>query len=213
MTVHVLIADDHDLVRSGFALLVQATPDFQVVGQAGNGVETLRLVAELNPDIVLLDWSMPDTEPIAVIREISRQSPHTRLLVLTAHRDAVLLEQALRSGVTGYIPKDAKAKDLEEAIRAALRGQVYVHPSMVGALAECVARAAPEQPVASEELSEREREVLRYVALGYTSQQIAEALLISTRTVERHRSSLTTKLGLRSRAALVQYARDHQMIN
>jgi two-component system, NarL family, response regulator NreC len=213
MAVRLLIADDQGIVRAAFSALLQTKPNYQVVGQAGSAAETLRLAAELAPDVVLLDWSMPGMHGAETIRELIKQVPDTYVLVLTGYKEGVLLEQALRAGAGGYIPKDAQPEDLDDAIQAVVRGDVYIHPSMVGMLAGRIARVQPQGVVVAEELSERERDVLRYVALGYTSQQIAETLLVSSRTVERHRGSLMDKLGLHSRAALVKYARENQIIN
>jgi two-component system response regulator NreC len=212
MVVRVLIADDQGIVRAGFGALLGASTSLEVVGQAGDAAETLRLALALQPDVVLLDWSMPDSHGAEAIRQIKEQAPRVRVLVLTGHKEGVLLEQALRAGAGGYIPKDAREEELNDAIEVVAGGDIYIHPSMVGALAGRIGRVQPQHTVSLEALSERERDVLRYVALGYTSQQTAEALQLSTRTVERHRGNVMDKLGLHSRAGLVQYARDTGVI-
>ncbi len=212
MPTRILIADDHGVLRAGLRALLNAEPDVEVVGEAADGHETLRLVRDLEPDVVLLDLSMPGPGGIEVTRQVKRVLPDTRVLILTVHEDESLLREAIQAGAAGYIIKRAVESELINAIRAVWRGDVYIHPAMTRVLLKDVAPArAPDEPPA-EPLTPRESEVLQLIAQGYTNRQIAEKLTISVRTVETHRANLMDKLGLRSRVELVRYAREHGLL-
>lgn len=212
MPIRILIADDHALMRSGLRALLHADPGLEVVGEAGDGAETLRLAAELRPDLVLLDITMPQQSGIAIAKELKEASPDLAILFLTMHEEDALLHEALRSGAAGYVIKRAEAAELLQAIHAVSRGHVYVHPAMT--------RGLLRQPVVSQQrrgtslpaLTPRELEVLRLLARGNTNRQIAELLGLSIRTVESHRANLTGKLGLASRVELVDYAEEHHLL-
>ena len=218
MSIRLLIADDHGVLRAGLRALLNAEPEFEVVGEAETGEEALHMAESLRPDVVLLDVSMPGLSGIEVTREMKARFPDMRVLILTVHEDETLLREALRAGAAGYIVKRAVEEELIAAILAVWRGDLYVHPAMTRALLQDVAERQREEAASRGEnqlaqLTPREREVLRLIALGYTNRQIADKLCISVRTVETHRSNLTDKLGTRSRAQLVRIAREHGLLD
>ena len=214
MTIRILIADDHGVLRAGLRALLNTEPDLEVVGEAVDGHQALRLAGELRPDVVVLDISMPGPDGIAVTRQLKRKWPDIRVLILTVHEDESLLREAIRAGASGYILKRAVESELISAIHAAWRGELYVHPAMTRALLKDLqltsSPSLDEAPV--ESLTPREVEVLQLIAKGYTNRQAAEILSISVRTVESHRANLTGKLGLRSRVELVRYAKRHGLL-
>lgn len=214
MTIRILIADDHGVLRAGLRALLSAETELEVVDEASNSEEALALATELQPDVILLDISMPGSSGIDVTRRIKQTLPQARVLILTVHEDEGLLQEAIQAGASGYIIKRAVESELIDAIRAVWRGDLYVHPAMTRALLKEITPAQPsakEAPV--ETLTPREVEVLRLIAQGYTNRQMADMLSISVRTVESHRSNLMGKLNLRSRVELVRYARENKLIN
>jgi two-component system response regulator NreC len=213
MPIRILIADDHGVVRAGLRALLDAEPDIQVVGEAADGPEALRLAGELRPDVVLLDLSMPGPGGIEVTRRLKKAAPEMRVLVLTFHEDDALLREAIRAGAAGYITKRAFESELINAIQATWRGDLYVHPAMTRALLQDDVAAPQTSDKASiSSLTPRETEVLRLIAQGYTNRQTAELLSISVRTVESHRANLMDKLDLHSRVELVRYAKEHGLL-
>ena len=206
--IRILIADDHAVIRSGLRLLLESRPDLQVVGDVGTGRDTIEQALRLQPDVLLLDIAMPDMNGLDVAREVRAQAPDVRIIVLTMYDDEEYLRQFLQIGVAGYVLKRAADTELVDAIRAVHRGESFVYPSLMGRLIDSYLKQPPpaRSPEAAGELSPRELEVLRLVALGNTSQQIADQLLISVNTVETHRAHIMEKLGLRGRAQLVRYA-------
>jgi DNA-binding NarL/FixJ family response regulator len=203
----ILLADDHAMLRAGLTALLNARSDMAVVGEAANGAEVLSLAEALRPDVILLDLSMPLLGGLEVLPLLRQRVPETRILILTMHDDAEYLRQALKAGASGYMLKRAADVELIAAIQTVMRGDLYVHPSLTRSLLQEESPAAPETDVdlwAS--LSEREQEVLRLVALGHTSREIAERLDLSDKTVDTYRLRGMEKLTLRSRAALVRYA-------
>jgi len=214
MTIRILIADDHGVLRAGLRALLEQTDGFLVIGEAPDGPETLRLAQELLPDVILLDISMPGPGGIQVIQQLRAQVPQARLLVLTVHEDEYLLRQTLQAGATGYVPKRAVGDDLIAAIHVVHRGESYVHASLTSKLIRSLRpplmhTASP--PMGS--LTRRETEVLRLIALGHTNRHIAELLVLSRRTIENHRASLMAKLNLDNRSDLVRYARDNGLLD
>jgi two-component system response regulator NreC len=209
MPIHILIADDHGVLRAGLRTLLNAEPNLEVIAEASDGNDVLRLASELRPDIVLLDISMPGPGGIEVTRRLKEALPELRVLILTAHEDESLLREAVQAGAAGYIIKRAVESELINAIHAVWRGDLYVHPAMTRALLKetSLFPAMPELSV--ESLTPREIEVLRLIAKGYTNGQIAKELNLSVRTVESHRANLMSKLELRSRVELVRYAMEH----
>ena len=206
--IRVLIADDHAIIRSGLRLLLESRPDIEVVGDAGTGEETIEKATSLQPDVLLLDIAMPGLNGLEAAREIRVEAPQVRIIVLTMYDDEAYLRQFLEVGVAGYVLKRAADTELIDAIRAVHRGESFVYPSLMPRLIDSYLGKETSQPPSpgGEELSPREAEVLRYVALGYTSQQIADELCIGASTVETHRGRIMEKLGLRGRAQLVRYA-------
>lgn len=212
MPIRILIADDHALVRSGLRALLRAKPELEVVGEAGDGAETLRLAAELSPDLVLLDVSMPGESGIATARRLKEAHPELAVLFLTMHEDEGLLQEALHTGAAGYVIKRAEAPELLQAIHAACRGDVYVHPAMTRGLLRQPATTQRRRGSTEPELTPRELDVLRLLVRGNTNRQVAEELGLSTRTVESHRANLQGKLGLTSRVDLVEYAEERDLL-
>lgn len=206
MSIRVMLADDHVLLRAGLRALLNNTPGFEVVGEASDGTEVQRITKELRPDVVLMDINMPDQGGIEATRQLQKTCPEVKILILTVHEEKSLLQEALSAGASGYILKRAQESELTNAINAVARGDLYVHPSMTRALLSNAEENAADLPDPIEILTPREIEVLQFLANGHTNREIANILAISVRTVESHRSNLTSKLNLGSRAALVRYA-------
>jgi two-component system response regulator NreC len=213
--IRILLADDHAVLRAGLRLLLDAQPDMKVVGEAGDGSEALTLSADLHPDLILLDLTMPGLNGIDALPVLRKATPEAKILVLTMHDDESYLRQALRSGAAGYVLKKAVDSELLSAVRAVMRGEVYVHPSLTKALLEDLLPSTPAEATDDpwQALSEREREVLILVAHGHTAAEIAERLSLSSKTIETYRARGMEKLGLRSRAALVQFALAHGLLS
>lgn len=210
--IRVLIADDHAIVRTGLRALIHSESTLELAGEASGGYEAIELVGKVDPDVLVLDVSMPDLDGIEVTKRIKPQYPRLRVLILTIHEDEALLKAALKAGAAGYILKRAAEAELIAAIHTIMRGDLYIDPSMLRRLLND--EAAP-QAVSSnsiESLTPRETEVLRLIVQGYTNRQIGEELSISVRTAESHRANLSEKLGTHSRVELVRYAREHGLI-
>jgi DNA-binding NarL/FixJ family response regulator len=212
VTIRILIADDHAVVRSGLRALLRANPDLEIVGEAGDGLETLRLAETEQPDVVLLDISMPPDNGIHTARELKRRHPDLAVLFLTMHEDEDLLHAALRAGASGYIIKRAEESEIVQAIRAASQGDIYVHPAMTRALLHQPLTTEHRRGTPATALTRREVDVARLLAKGNTNRQIADLLGISIRTVESHRANLMGKLGLSSRVELVSYAEENDLL-
>ena len=211
--IRILIADDHAIVRAGLRALIHSESATMVlVGEATGGYETIELVEKVQPNVLVLDLSMPDLDGIAVTKNITSQSPDLKILILTLHEDEALLRAALKAGASGYILKRAAETELISAIHTILRGDLYVDPSMVRKLLNDEMPPAVAQSKSTEALTPRETEVLKLIVQGYTNRQIGDELNISVRTAESHRSNLSDKLGLHSRVELVRYAREHGLI-
>ena len=210
--IRVLIADDHAIVRAGLRALIHSEPAMELIGEASGGYETIDLVEKSQPNVLVLDLSMPDLDGIAVTKKITPQFPTVKILVLTLHEDEALLRAALKAGASGYILKRAAETELISAIHTILRGDLYVDPSMVRKLLSDETPHVVTQAKSNEALTPREIEVLKLIVQGYTNRQIGEELNISVRTAESHRANLSDKLGLHSRVELVRYAREHGLI-
>lgn len=211
----ILLADDHAVLRAGLRLLLETQPDLKVVGEAGSGSEALALAASLQPDLILLDLTMPGPGGLETLPALRRAAPQARVLILTMHDDEGYLRSALRGGAAGYVLKKAADAELISAVRAVMRGEVYVHPALTRTLLEGLLPPSPATAVPADpwdNLSEREQEVLTLVALGHTSAEIARRLSLSAKTVETYRARGMEKLGLRSRAALVKYALERRLL-
>jgi two-component system, NarL family, response regulator NreC len=207
MSLRIMIADDHGVLRGGLRVLLNEQPGWEVVAEAADGYQALRLAEEFRPDVILLDISMPGMDGIEVTRALKPRIPETQILILTVHEDQELLREAMRVGASGYMIKRAAQSELINAVTAVMRGDFYVHPAMTRALlgATTVPARVPDESDA-ELLTRREVQVLSLIAQGYTNIQIADELVVSVRTVESHRANIMSKLGLHNRAELVQYA-------
>lgn len=212
--IRILIADDHGVMRAGLHALLNPEPDVQVVGEATDGQETLRRATELQPDVILLDISMPGIDGVEVTQQIQETLPDTRVLILTVHENRELLQEAIQAGALGYVTKRAIKSELINAIHAVQRGDMYVHPAMTRALftEQSQSQSDHGEDDLVEPLTPRETEVLRLIALGHTNRQAAELLHISVRTVETHRANIMGKLGASGRVDLVRYAMDHGLL-
>jgi len=207
--IKVLLADDHAILRAGLNMLLNAESDMEVVGEAEDGLAAIQKVEELNPDVVLMDITMPGLNGLRATKEIIQAHPDVKVLVLTVHDDEGYLRQFLRAGASGYVVKKAVDTELTAAIRAVYRGDIFVYPSLAKVVVEeyLGSPARPERQIKqSHPLSEREKEVLILIAQGYTNKETAEKLYISVKTVETHRARIMEKLQLRTRAELVRYA-------
>ncbi len=206
--IRILLADDHAVLRSGLAILLNTRDDMTVVGEAADGAELLLQAVDLQPDLILLDLSMPRLGGLDVLPLLQQKAANARVLILTMHDDESYLRQALKAGAAGYVLKKAADVELITAIQAVMRGDVYIHASMTKALLTDMVSA--KQPDGAENrwetLSDREQNVLRLVALGHTSKEIADQLSLSVKTIETYRGRGMEKLGLHSRAALVRFA-------
>ena len=204
MSIRVLIVDDHAVVRAGLRLLLDAEADLEPVGEAGSGREAVFQARALKPDVILLDVVMPDQSWLEVLPTLMHEHPKARVLVLSMQDDPAYVRQAFAAGASGYVLKEAADTELVAAIREVARGGRYVHPELGARLVAADAEA--DRRAEDDPLSDREREVLRLLALGHTNQEIAKQLYISVRTAETHRAHIMQKLRLQSRAQLVQYA-------
>ena len=199
----ILLADDHPMVRRGLRMVLDAEPDLEVVAEAGDGAEAVRLALSAEPDLAVLDVAMPSMTGLQAAAELHRRRPELRTLMLSMYDSEQYFFEALKAGASGYVLKSAADRDLVEACRAAMRGEPFLYPAAVTALIrDYLARG--DDP--SDPLTPRELEIVKLVAEGRTSEEIAEALVISKKTVEHHRSHILEKLGMRDRVDLTRYA-------
>jgi two-component system, NarL family, response regulator NreC len=207
--ISVVLADDHAVVRSGLRLLLDQA-GLRVLAEAGDAESALRSVLGHKPSVLVLDLNMPgEPTSLQAIPRVAQVSPGTRVVVLTMQEDPMFAREALRAGAKGYVLKEAADGELVEAVRRAAAGETYLNPKLGAALATM----APEPAGPPDDLTEREVEVLRLVALGHTNQEIADQLYLSVRTVESHRARIGQKLLISTRAELVRYALDHGMLD
>lgn len=215
--IRVVVADDHTVFRAGLKLLLNAVPDIEVVGEASDGDDAVAKTAELAPDVLLLDIAMPGLMGIDVIRAIKAENLPVVILVLTMYDDEGHLRGALKAGAMGYIPKKSAESDLISAIRAVYRGEYFVYSSLTKALVKEVIHDSTTDnniPTDSyEQLSRREREVLKLVAQGYTNQQVADQLFLSVKTVDSYKARMMEKLNLHGRAEILRYALQHSLLD
>jgi DNA-binding NarL/FixJ family response regulator len=210
MSVRILIVDDHAVLRAGLKMLIDAEDDFEAVGEAANARDAVFQARALKPDVILMDVVMPDQSGLDVVPTLLHERPETKVLVLSMQDDPQYVRQAFNAGASGYILKEAADTEVVAAIREVANGNSYVHPTVGARLIaaeNAEARRADEDP-----LSDREREVLRLLALGHTNQEISAQLFISVRTAETHRAHIMQKLRLTSRAELVRYALDQGVL-
>lgn len=208
----VVIADDHAIVRAGLRALIHDDVGLDLIGEAAGGYEAIELVEKNEPEVLVLDISMPDLDGISVTRRLKQHYPDLHILILTLHEDEALIKEAISAGASGYILKRAAESELLSAIQVILRGDLYVDPSMLRSLLGEAKPLTQEQSTPLEALTPRETEILKLIVEGYTNRQVSESLNISIRTVEGHRANISDKLGLHSRLELVRYARQHGII-
>lgn len=218
--IRVLIADDHNLVRAGIRSLLETVPEIQVVGEASNGREALQMIEVHKPDVVLMDIAMSELNGLEATARVARDFPTVRVIILSMHANEEYVWQALRAGAAGYLLKDAGTSELELAVKAVARGETYLSPPISKqVISDYVQRIGGEGeksalPFGEEErLTIRQREILRLIARGHTTQDIAQILNISVKTVETHRSQLMERLGIHDIAGLVRYAIRVGLIN
>jgi DNA-binding NarL/FixJ family response regulator len=207
LKTRILLADDHAVVRRGLKLVLDAESDLEVVAEAGNGAEAVQLALADDVDLAVLDVTMPRLTGIQAARELSHRKPGLRTLILSMHDNERYFFEALRAGASGYVLKSVADRDLVEACRATMRGESFLYPGAVKALIrDHLERAKAGETIPEDPLSPRESEIVKLIAEGHTSREIAETLVISDKTVERHRSNILEKLGLRDRVELTRYA-------
>lgn len=212
--IRLLLVDDHEIVRAGIRMLFLAESDMEIVGEVGSGEEAIEAVRDLTPDVVIMDVAMPGMTGIEATRRIKEASPDTTVLALTMYDDEQYFFEMLNAGASGYIPKRAAPDDLVSAIRVVNQGNVFLHSTLANFLMKDVlGQAETNAEQAVPELTPREREVLTYIAEGFTNREIAEALVISVKTVDRHRENIMQKLNLHSRVELVKFAIEKGLIS
>jgi two-component system, NarL family, response regulator NreC len=201
--IHILLADDHAVVRQGFKMILAAQPDMEIVGEAGNGREAVDLAGQLQPDVIVMDVAMPELNGIEATRRIADLSPRSRVLALSMHKDSVYVREILRAGARGYLLKDSISSDLLAAVRAIARGEGYLSPGVSDAVLNDYRRHVTD-PI--DLLTSREREVLQMIAEGKTNKEIATVLNLSVYTVDAHRGRIMEKLNMHSATDLVRFA-------
>jgi DNA-binding NarL/FixJ family response regulator len=207
LKTRILLADDHAVVRRGIRLVLDAEPDLEVIAEAGDGAEAVDHALDENVDLAVFDITMPRLTGLQAAERATKQRPELRVLILSMHDNEQYFFEALRAGASGYVLKSAADRDLVEACRATMRGEPFVYPGAVRALVhDYLARAKDGDGLPDDPLSSRELEVVKLIAEGYTGRQIAEVLVLSEKTVERHRSNILDKLGLSDRVELTRYA-------
>jgi two-component system response regulator NreC len=205
--ITIVLADDHQVVRAGLRMLLQAEEGFEVVAEAGDVPTTERRIAAYRPRVLILDLNMPGESSLPAIPRLRQTAPETQIVVLTMQNDPAFAREALLAGAIGYVLKEAADSELVQAVRLAAEGRTYLNPELGARLA-----AAPPANGPPDDLSARELEVLRLIALGYTNGEIATRLFLSVRTVESHRAHIQQKTGRSTRAALVAYARENELV-
>jgi DNA-binding NarL/FixJ family response regulator len=207
LKARILVADDHPVVRRGVRLILGSEPDLEVVAEAADGAEAVRLALEQQVDLAILDVTMPRLTGLQAARQICERRPEVRTLILSMHDNEQYFFEALRAGASGYVLKSVVDQELAEACRATLRGEPFIYPGAVTALIrDYLERAKDGEAIGDDPLSARETEVVKLVAEGHTNKEIGELLVISEKTVERHRANVLEKLGMRDRVELTRYA-------
>src|SRR5438067_1074326 len=208
-----MLADDHAVVRNGLRMVLEAQPDLAVVAEVGDGAEAVERGLEDDIDLAVMDIAMPRMTGLHAARELHRRRPELRILMLSMHENERYLYEALKAGAAGYVVKTVVDRDLVEAVRAAMRGEKFLYPgAMTPLIEDFLHRARQDLPLRKDPLTPREQEVVKLVAEGYTNKQIADTLVISEKTVERHRANILDKLGMRDRVELTRYAIRHGLV-
>ena len=207
LKTRILLADDHEVVRNGLRMVLDSAPDLEVVAEAGDGAEAVEIAMSEEVHLAVLDVTMPRMTGLQAAREITRRKPELRTLMLSMYDSEQYFFEALKAGASGYVLKSAADRDLVEACRAAMRGEPFLYPAAIAALIrDYLERAVRGEATPSDPLTPRELEIVKLVAEGNTSDEIAEALVISKKTVEHHRSNILEKLGMRDRVELTRFA-------
>ena len=206
--IRIVLADDHPIVLDGLRNLIRAEPDFELVGEAASGLGALKIIREQRPDVAVLDISMPELNGIVLSRRLNGEIPALRLLMLTLHEDRAYLNQALEAGVRGYVLKRSAVENLVQAIRAVIVGGLYIDPAIVGRVFESkqINKRLAARKGAAPALTDREADVLKMAALGFTNKEIASRLDVGVKSIETYKARGLEKLGLKTRAELVRYA-------
>lgn len=213
MEISLLIVDDHGILRAGLAALLKNERDIRVIGEADDGKSAVEMAMKMKPDIILMDLSLPEFDGIEATRRIVQKLPDTRILILSVHEESELIKESIKSGARGYILKDALKDDLIRAIHEVMRDEIYLDASMIKHFFQGGIDIGNEDPdPIRESLTPREIDVLQHLAKGYTNKETAKRLNISVRTVEYHRSHITSKLDIHSRAELTRYANQEDLI-
>jgi DNA-binding NarL/FixJ family response regulator len=207
LTTRILLADDHALVRRGLKLVLDAEPDLEVVAEAGDGAEAIELAFSSNVDLAIVDISMPRMTGLQAVAQLHRRRPQLRTLILSMHENERYLYEALKAGASGYVLKTVADRDLVEACRAAMRGEAFLYPgAMTSLIRDFLRQAHDNESIREDPLTPREQEVVKLIAETYSTRQIADALVISEKTVDRHRANILEKLGMHDRVELTRYA-------
>ena len=207
MSIKILLAEDHKIVRDGLRSLFDKQPGMEVVAEAENGRTTVRLAQEIRPDVVIMDVTMPDLNGIEATRQIIDALPEVKVLVLSMHSDARFVTEALRAGASGFLPKDCSSEEFIRAVGTVVANRIYLPPEVAGVVIEdYVRRFPPSDPSVSSVLTGREREVLQLLAEGWSTKEMASRLYVSVKTVETHRRQIMEKLDVHSIAELTKYA-------
>ncbi len=207
LKTRILLADDHALVLRGLRLVLDAEPDLMVVAEAGDGAAAVKRGLMADVDLAIIDISMPRMTGLQAVRELHRRRPELRTLILSMHENERYLYEALKAGASGYVLKTVADRDLVEACRAAMRGEAFLYPgAMTTLISDYLRQARDEETIREEPLTPREQEVVKLIAESYSTRQIADALVISEKTVDRHRANILEKLGMHDRVALTRYA-------
>jgi DNA-binding NarL/FixJ family response regulator len=205
-TLRILLAEDHKVMREGLRMVINKEANMEVVGEADNGLVAIRLTQELRPDVVVMDVSMPELNGLKATETLKALMPDTKVLILTRHADSSYVQQLLRSGANGYVLKQSATEELVRAIRRVASGQSYLDPAVTEQVIGSVASGRGIGSSAGKRLSKREEEVLRFIALGFLTKEVATRLQISIKTVEAHKANAMTKMGMTSRIDIVRYA-------
>ena len=212
--IRIVLADDHEIVRAGFKMILEKESDLSVVAEAADGAQAYAIVAREKPDVLLMDISMPPGQSgLVACEKIARDFPETKIVILTMFAEPEYLFYTLRGGAAGYVLKNSTSEELVAAVRAVVGGGSYIHPKMAALLTKQLSGADGDKDRSYQQLSTRELEILQLIAKGYTNKEISEQVYLSVKTVEAHRSKIYQKLGLKSRADLVAYALRHKLLD